>query len=232
MDKIKLKEIVGDEWFEVLNKVLTPEIAFEIDAVREQYIQGKQIYPEPSKVWRAFQECPLDKLRVILMFQDPYFDKPNQATGLAVECGVNISPNYDQILDAFQDCYPSHFNGDIMSGKLDKWANQGVLLLNTALTVEHGKPNSHKLYWEKFTKKLLVELVGDNPDIIIVAFGKQVEEYLKHPLIDDSNVLKIVHPAYAARNKVKWKHNYFFWQVNEKLKELNKEQINWDYDKI
>jgi uracil-DNA glycosylase len=230
MDKIKLKQLVRDEWFDVLNKVLTPEIAFEIDAVREQYIQGKQIYPDPSKVWRAFQECPLDKLRVILLFQDPYFDKPNQATGLAVECGVNISPSYDQILDAFQDCYPTHFNGDIMSGKLDGWAKQGVLLLNTALTVEAGKPNSHKQYWEKFSKKLLTELVGENPNIVIVAFGKQAEEYLKHPLIDDENVIKIVHPAYAARNKIKWDHQYFFHKVNNRLKELNQLEINWDYE--
>ena len=231
MDKIKLKELVGDEWFEILNKVLTPEISFEIDAVRKQYIQGKQIYPEASKVWRAFQECPLDKLRVILLFQDPYFDKPNQATGLAVECGVNISPSYDQILDAFQDCYPTHFNGDIMNSKLNKWANQGVLLLNTALTVEAGKPNSHKSYWERFSRKLLYNLYTLNKDIIYVAFGKQAQDYITHPLYKDANILKIEHPAYVARNKVKWKHQHFFLKVNEKLKELNKEQIDWDYEK-
>ena len=73
MDKVKFKQLVGDDWFVVLNEVLSPEIVFEIDGVRQQYIQGKNILPDSSKVWRAFQECPYNKLKVVILNTEPNF---------------------------------------------------------------------------------------------------------------------------------------------------------------
>jgi uracil-DNA glycosylase len=227
MDKNKLKQIVGDEWFSLLSNVLSPEVSFEIDAVREQYMQGKLIYPTSDKTWRAFELTPLKDLKVVWLGQDPY---PNgQATGLAFEVSpaFPITPSFDAILGAFNDCHPSHFNTSIMSGYITPWAKQGVLLLNTALTVEARKPNSHQVYWNKFTVELIKELSNYDNEIIFIGLGKEAEK-----LLNDTTNEKIIleHPAYAARNNRKWEHKNFFLTINEYLNKLNKTIINWDYE--
>lgn len=235
MNKVKLKSTIGDEWFSILSNVLVPEVAFELDGVRNEFMQGKKIYPSSDKTWRAFVECPFDQLKVVWIGQDPY---PNgEATGLAFEVAKEFegTKSFDKILDAFNDCYPSHFNVDLLSGNITPWANQGVLLLNTALSVEAGKPNSHKHYWEKFTQKLLSELYNYNKDLIFIAIGKDAQTVLQNALYKEysqAKVIQLEHPAYAARQGRKWKHEQFFITVNEILKKLNLKEIDWDYERI
>ena len=114
------------------------------------------MYPEdPNDVWKAFVKCPLDKLKVVLLGQDVYFN--GEATGLCFEVkqGYKLTPSYKQLLEAYNEVYPESFNTSLMEGTLEHWAEQGVLLLNASLTVEHGKPGSHLRYWSKFTQRLL-----------------------------------------------------------------------------
>jgi uracil-DNA glycosylase len=225
MNKQALKQLVGDEWFEIINNTLTPAIQFEIDGIRELYNRGLPIYPEPNNVWKAFELCPLDKLKVIWIAQDPYPNPPGQATGLAFDCGVNISPSMKHIQEAYQDCFPTHFNTDIMDGKLSYLCNEGVLLLNTSLTVEAGKPNSHKHYWDKFMMYLLKNISEYDDSVIVICMGKQAQDYMYATKF--TNLINIEHPAYAARQGRKWKHDNFFLKVNEMLKQQNKQEIKW-----
>jgi uracil-DNA glycosylase len=223
MNKEVLRKLIGEQWFEVLNIVLTPEVAFHIDGVREQYKKGVKVYPSSDKVWKAFQECSYEDLKVIIIGQDPYFYPEGQATGLAFDCGVEVSPSMEKIQEAFQDSFPNHFNTNILDGKLQYLAKQGVLLLNASLTVEAGKANSHKHLWEKFTKNLLHTLHRLNPDLVFIAIGKDAQAYLP------ANIgIRLEHPAYAARQNRAWKYDNFFKRTNELLKQLAKQEIKWN----
>jgi uracil-DNA glycosylase len=222
MNKEVLRKLIGEQWFEVLNIVLTPDVAFHIDGVREQYKRGVKVYPSSDKVWKAFQECKYQDLKVVIIGQDPYFYPEGQATGLAFDCGIEMSPSMEKILDALQDSYPNHFSTNMLDGRLTHLPSQGVLLLNASLTVEAGKANSHKYLWEGFTKKLLKTLHGLNPDLIFVAIGKDAQAYLP-----DTDSIKLEHPAYAARQNRKWNHDNFFKKVNELLVKQNKQEIEW-----
>jgi uracil-DNA glycosylase len=186
-----------------------------------------QIYPESNKVWKAFELCPLDKLKCVITAQDPYFYPKGQATGLAFECGIDISPSMDKFQEAYQDSFKYHFNTDILDGKLEYLAKQGVLLLNASLTVEAGKANSHKIYWERFTRKLLYELYKRDNNCIFIAIGKDAQDYMSHEMYKTANIIKLEHPAYAARQKRNWKYDNFFNKVNEMLVKQNKQEIEW-----
>jgi uracil-DNA glycosylase len=123
--------------------------------------------------------------------------------------------------------YPSHFNVNILDGKLEYLAKQGVLLLNASLTVEAGKANSHKIYWERFTKKLLHELHKRDNDCIFITIGKDAQDYMSHDIYKTANIIKLEHPAYAARQNRDWKYENFFNKVNEMLVKQNKQEIEW-----
>jgi uracil-DNA glycosylase len=225
MNRQGLLNIVGKDWFDILHKVLTSEVEFQIDGARAQYNRTDiKVYPDPQDVWRAFVECPLDKLKVIILGQDVY---PNgEGTGLCfeVKTGYKLTPSFIQLSDAYNEMYPSNFNTDIMDGKLGCWANQGVLLLNSSLTVEHGKPNSHFHLWEPFTKRFIKLIKEFDETIVIVTIGKTASDIVD---ITFDNVIRLEHPAYAARQDRKWKHNYFLCQVNDLLKQQNKQEIEW-----
>ncbi len=224
MNREGLRTIVGEDWYSVLHYVLNSENEFHVDGARSQYQRTDiAVYPSPDKVWRAFEICPLERLKLVMLFQDPYFYPKGQATGLALECGVDISPSMDRFQEAYNETFPSHFNTDILDGKLAYLARQGVLLLNTSLTVEAGKPNSHKHYWEGFTRKLLQDLYNRDNNCIFLAIGSQAKDYLPAKCIK----IEIEHPAYAARNNRKWDYKDFFNKVNELLEQFNKNKIQW-----
>lgn len=225
MNRQGLLSIVGQEWFNILHQTLVSEVEFEVDGARAQYNRTDiKVYPEPSDVWNAFVKCPLSELKVVLLGQDVY---PNgEGTGLCfeVKSGYKLTPSFKQLAEAYNETYPNSFNTDILDGKLERWAKQGVLLLNAYLTVEAGKPGSHKSYWEKFTKRLIKLLKEHDSNLIIVTLGKPSSE-----LVDTSysNVLRLEHPAYASRQGRKWNYQDFFNKVNQRLLSLNKEEIVW-----
>ena len=225
MNRLGLLNIVGQEWFNILHQVLVSDVEFEVDGARAQYQRTDiKVYPEPNDVWNAFVKCPLDKLKVVLLAQDVY---PNgEGTGLCLEVksGYKLTPSFMQLAEAYNESYPNSFNTDILDGKLGCWAKQGVLLLNAYLTVEVGKPGSHKSYWEKFTKRLIKLLKEHDESLIIVTIGKPASDLVD---LNYSNVLRLEHPAYAARQGRKWGYENFFKRVNEKLRYNNKQEIEW-----
>ncbi len=225
MNRQVLKEIVGKEWFNILHQVLVSDVEFEIDGVRALYNRtDMKVYPDPNDVWRAFKECPLDELKVVILAQDPYFN--GEATGIAfeVKSGYKLTPSFNKLEEAYTESYPNHFNTDVMDGKLGCWAKQGVLLLNSALTVEKGKPGSHKTYWESFTKRLIKLLKKHDEDLIIVTIGKPASELVSTEYV---SIIRLEHPAYASRQGRKWNYQDFFKKINLRLKELNRQEIDW-----
>jgi len=184
--------------------------------------QGDKRFTPPLKqVFRAFEECPYDKLQIVMVGQDPY-PTFGVADGIAFSCGntKQLQPSLRFILDEVnRTVYRGHPGS--LEPDLTRWSNQGILLLNTALTVEVGKIGSHYDIWKQFTAYLLDWLNNYNPGLVYVYMGKKAEEWSM--MTSDSNNVKyfVKHPASAAYNGSKWDSNDMF------IKILKDNQITW-----
>jgi uracil-DNA glycosylase len=176
----------------------------------------KRFTPPLKDVFRAFEECPYDKLEVVIVGQDPY-PQFGVADGIAFSCSKTnqLQPSLRFIL---QEVDKTVYGNHVISEDVDlkRWANQGVLMLNTALTVEVNKIGSHYDIWKPFTAYLLDWLNSYNPGLIYVYMGKKAEEW-SVCTNDNSYKFFVKHPASAAYNGSKWDSNDVFNKINEIL---------------
>ncbi|MEZ9057075.1 uracil-DNA glycosylase [Vibrio pelagius] len=196
------------------------------DFVEKQRQDGKVIYPPQEQVFSAFDMTPFEDVRVVILGQDPYHGA-QQAHGLAFSVlpGVKIPPSlrnmYKELADDIEGFVPP------THGYLASWAKQGVLMLNTVLTVEEGKAHSHaKCGWEAFTDHIIAQLNERNEPIIFLLWGAHAQK--KGQAIDESKhfVLNAPHPSplSARRGFFGCKH---FSQTNQLLKSQNLSVIDW-----
>ena len=183
------------DWAHILKDELSKPYVQQLEQfVTEQYKQTT-VYPPKDKIFAALEHTPFDKVRVVILGQDPYHG-PNQAHGLSfsVEKNVKIPPSlknmYKELQDDLNIPQPTH-------GNLTKWANQGVLLLNTVLTVEARKANSHQNQgWEQFTDAIIQKLAERKEPVIFVLWGAPAQK--KEKLIGSNpqhTILKAPHPS-------------------------------------
>ena len=148
---------ICDSWYRFLELEFEKDYFKELtDTVRDKY-KKTIVYPHPSKIFNAFNLTPLDNVKVIIIGQDPYHGE-NQAHGLcfSVEKNIEIPPSLKNI---YKELKSDIGIDSPANGNLEKWATQGVLLLNAVLTVDAGKANSHRGYgWEKFTESIIEKL--------------------------------------------------------------------------
>ncbi|WP_088329923.1 uracil-DNA glycosylase [Lacimicrobium sp. SS2-24] len=197
-----------------------------IDFVSREREAGKVIYPPQSEVFNAFKMTSLDQLKVVILGQDPYHG-PNQAHGLcfSVQPGIKPPPSLVNIykelardVDGFS--LPAH-------GCLQSWAQQGVLLLNTVLTVEQGNAHSHaKIGWERFTDKVIEQINRHTQGVVFLLWGSHAQK--KGKMVDTQRhlVLKAPHPSplSAHRGFLGCGH---FSMTNEYLLKQGKSAIDW-----
>ena len=222
MGKINLES----SWLKILNdefeKPYMKNLSIFLNSEKKN---NKIIYPPGSKIFNALNLTPFTSVKVIILGQDPYHGQ-NQANGLSfsVEIGNKIPPSLQNIfkeLNSDLNILPSQH------GDLSNWAKQGVLLLNTILTVESSKPSSHSNKgWEIFTDKILHSLSSLKENLVFILWGKKAQE--KISLIDESKhkILKSPHPSpYSANN------GFFgsqpFSKTNFFLESKNIDKINW-----
>lgn len=194
--------------------------------VQEEREANKVIYPPREDVFNAFKMTPLEKVRVVILGQDPYHG-PNQAHGLcfSVQPGVAPPPSLVNIFKELQQDiagfhYPDH-------GCLTHWAEQGVLLLNTVLTVQQGQAHSHaKIGWEEFTDKVIEQLNQHCEGLVFLLWGSHAQK--KGSIVDRSRhcVMTAPHPSplSAHRGFFGCKH---FSRTNAYLQEQGKSPIDW-----
>jgi len=186
----------------------------------------KRFTPPLKQVFRAFEECPYNDLKVVMIGQDPY-PQLGVADGIAFSCSNTgkEKPSLRYIFKAVEDTvYPGE--GHSWDPDLKRWSNQGILMLNTALTVEVGKIGSHYDIWKPFTAYLLDWLTNYNTGLIYAYMGKKAEEWSE--LTNDNNHKFFVkHPASAAYNGSKWDSNNLFNEVSILIKEKYDKSINW-----
>jgi len=187
---------------------------------------NKIIYPDAKNVFDAFNQISFDNISVVIIGQDPYH-QPNQAHGLAFSVPDEITPPpslkniYKEIESDLQ------IEKDLSNGNLIDWANQGVLLLNSILTVEENKPGSHtNIGWEEFTDFIIQKISDERENVVFMLWGNYAKK--KGSIIDRTKhlVLEASHPsplgAYRGFNGCK-----HFSQVNEYLEENGRKKINW-----
>ncbi len=218
-------EFFKNSWDELLADEMSKPYFVDMLNKLDQEYGSKNIYPPRHKIFNALKTTPFGKIKVVILGQDPYHGK-GQAHGLcfSVNKGVEIPPSLKNIYKEMQDdlgiVQPNH-------GYLQSWAAQGVLMLNTVLTVEEGKPNSHATYgWQKFTDKVIEIANTQTSPIVFLLWGGNAKS--KEKLITNPNhlVLKSVHPSplSAYGGFFGCKH---FSKCNQFLTEHNLEPINW-----
>ena len=211
--KKALKSEFSKEYMISLNKLL-------ID-MRES---GKIIYPEEKNMFSCMKMTPFNTVKVVILGQDPYH-QAGQANGLSfsVNTGVAIPPSLKNI---YKEILVSTGNLESTDGSLIKWARQGVLLLNSVLTVEEGLPGSHaKIGWEIFTDKVISKL-NQSDKIVFMLWGKNASK--KGSIINRSKhlVLESAHPSPLSAYKG-FHLNGHFLKCNKFLKENNLREIRW-----
>jgi len=193
--------------------------------LRQEKDHRKVIYPKSSEVFQSFTLTPYDQVKVVILGQDPYHG-PGQAHGLcfSVRPGIPLPPSLINIFKELRDDVGIPLP---KNGCLESWAKQGVLLLNSVLTVERGRAASHQgKGWEQFTDKVIEVLNGEKNGLVFVLWGGYAER--KGQFIDGKRhlVLKAVHPSplSAHRGFLGCRH---FSKINAYLKQMGKTLIDW-----
>lgn len=232
MDIEQIKQKMFDKlepngWGKVFKSfIFSSEFEKILNKLWELSNENSRFTPTLKQVFRAFEECPYDKLQVVIIGQDPY-PQLGVADGISFSCSNTnkLQPSLKFIL---QEVDKTVYNNHVISEDLDlkRWSNQGILMLNTALTVEIGKIGSHYDIWKPFTAYLFDYLNNNNSGLIYVYMGKKAEEWSE--VIDDNNYkFNVKHPASAAYNGSKWDSNDIFNQISKLVKENNGNEIIW-----
>lgn len=194
--------------------------------LREQKRLGKQIYPPGNEIFAAFNATPVDQVKVVILGQDPYHG-PNQAHGLcfSVRPGIDVPPSLRNIIQEINSDLGLDIRTD--NGLLSGWAEQGVLLLNSVLTVEHARAASHQgKGWERFTDAVVRALATSRDNLVFLLWGSYAQKKGAELDTERHCVLRAPHPSplSAHRGFFGCKH---FSKVNQYLEAHGRTPIAW-----
>ena len=216
---------IDESWRERLQSEFdAPYFAQLADFVRHEYATTR-VYPPGSQMYAAFDACPFDKVKVVILGQDPYHE-PGQAHGLcfSVNDGVPFPPSLQNI---FKEIHDDIGTPVPMSGDLTRWANQGVLLLNATLTVRAHQAGSHQNKgWEQFTDAVIHRLAQERENLVFILWGSYAQR--KGEFIDRSRhlVLQSPHPSPLSAHRGFFGNRHFS-RTNEYLTAHGIEPILW-----
>ena len=201
-----------------------PYFADLVAFVREEY-KTQQVYPPGKLMFNAFDKCPFDQTKVVILGQDPYHGR-GQANGLcfSVNDGVTKPPSLINIFKEIQEDLGQPFP---VSGNLERWAEQGVLLLNSTLTVREASPGSHQgRGWELFTDAVIKCINDKKEGVVFMLWGRYAQD--KGKIIDPKRhfVLKAKHPSPMSANSGGWFGTKHFSQANNYLRGRGLEEIS------
>lgn len=214
----KVRQAFGDWWYERLAPVLNKEMKNKVFPNALKKYQTELVYPAKENLFRVYRETP--DPRVVILGQSPYHDRKNQATGRAFECGVCMSPSMDQIL--------RHVPNDVDPFEpvlLDSWTKQGVMLLNSRLSIKHGDAQSHKdVGWNTLIRETIRAL--NKPNMVFLLWGSAARYFSRYVTSQDCFVFEGYHPAAVVYDE-NVEFNPGFKEANEYLASKGLKEINW-----
>ena len=229
---------IADSWKEILQSEFDKDYFVKLTQfVKAEYATAR-CYPPGHEIFNAFSLCPLDKVKVVLLGQDPYHE-PGQAEGLcfSVKDGIPLPPSLINIFKEVKEDVGSvpelsevaaQKGQRMYNGSLRRWAEQGVLLLNATLTVREHMAGSHQKHgWETFTDAVIKAVSDTQEHVVFILWGGYARS--KKVLIDKQKhlILESVHPSPLSANRGGWFGNHHFSQCNAYLEQHGKEKINW-----
>jgi uracil-DNA glycosylase len=201
-------------------------LALQEKVAQAYLLSAPLVFPPQERLFKAFEYCAWDELRVVILGQDPYPTR-GHAHGLCFSVASGVKPLPKSLTNIFKERTSDLHLPDLPNGNLEHWAQQGVLLLNTVLTVEEGRADSHKNWgWEQFTDAVIEKIATEKENIVFILWGAKAQA--KASRIDSSKhlILKAVHPSPLAAHR-----GFFgskpFSKTNAFLRMLGKQEIQW-----
>ncbi|WP_090832862.1 MULTISPECIES: uracil-DNA glycosylase [unclassified Bacillus (in: firmicutes)] len=224
MDQLK------NTWYSLLKEEAEKDYFKKLETFLEEEYKTKTIFPAKEDIFHALNLTDYEKVKAVIIGQDPYHGE-GQAHGLSfsVKRDIKIPPSLRNIYKELHTDtgieIPKH-------GNLEKWAEEGVLLLNTVLTVREGQANSHKgMGWEKFTDRVISLLNERETPVVFILWGRPAQKKLE--IIDQSRhrIILGVHPSPLSASR-----GFFgsrpFSQTNQYLREMGRDEIDWNFPKV
>ncbi len=222
--------IIGNDWDVVLEKEFKKDYYLQLRSFLDKEYQEKIIYPNQKDIYNALKLTPYKDTKVLILGQDPYHEE-NQAHGLAfsVNKGIQIPPSLLNIYKEMQDDIGTYIPNN---GYLVKWAKQGVLLLNTSLTVEAHKANSHSNKgWQILTDEIIKSLNNKQDPIVFILWGRNARNKEKYITDPKHLIIKSAHPSPLSAYNGFFKSKPFS-RTNNFLISNNIKPIDWQIENI
>ena len=217
---------IHSSWQQVLeSEYEKPYFQKLISFVKNEYAT-KRCFPLESEIFAAFNHCPFDKVKVVIIGQDPYHGF-GQANGLcfSVNDGINFPPS---LINIFKEIQSDLGLPIPISGNLERWAEHGVLLLNATLTVRESEAGSHqKKGWETFTDAVIQKISDEKENMVFLLWGGFAKKKGSKINRTKHHVLETGHPSPLSANRGLWFGNKHFSKTNTYLQSLGKETIKW-----
>jgi uracil-DNA glycosylase len=216
---------IEPSWKKILSEEFSKPYFLKLSKTIKSAYLNKSVFPASQNIFKAFKLCPFDSIKVVILGQDPYHG-PGQAQGLcfSVPNEISIPPSLKNIYKEIQTDIGTPIP---KSGNIERWAKQGVLLLNATLTVENGQAGSHqKLGWEIFTDATIKKISDKKEHVVFLLWGKYAQA--KSSLIDEKKhlVLKAPHPSPLSAHTGFFGCRHFS-KTNQYLKENYLKEIEW-----
>jgi uracil-DNA glycosylase len=217
---------ISDSWKKFLEKEFNSNYFQNIiKNTKEEYLKFI-CFPKGNNIFRAFDECPFQKLKVIIIGQDPYHGD-NQANGLCFSVNNDID-NPPSLKNIFYELNNNIIENKRENSDLVDWSNQGVLLLNSVLTVRRKFPGSHRyIGWETFTDNVIKTISKKKKNLVFMLWGNYAKNKEKHIFDNKHLILKSGHPSPLSANKGFWFGNNHFIKCNEFLINNKISPIKW-----
>lgn len=221
-----MKVNIHDSWKNQLNEEFEKSYFKDLISFVKNEYQTEICYPKGSDIFAAFEHCHFNDVKVVILGQDPYHGV-NQANGLcfSVKDDVKMPPSLINIFKEIEQDVDQPFPS---TGNLERWAKQGVLLLNATLTVRAHEAGSHqKKGWEQFTDQVISKISKNRENVIFLLWGGFAKKKVK--LIDTKkhHILTSGHPSPLSANRGYWFGNKHFSKTNAILKEMKQKPISW-----
>lgn len=222
---VKLAESLDNDWKKVLKSSFSTPYFQDLGLFLEKEYGSNEIFPPLGHVFAAFQQCNFEQTKVVIIGQDPYHgDGQAQGLSFSVPSSFSLPPSLRNIYkELYSDLKVVRYSGD-----LSNWATQGVLLLNSVLTVRSGQPGSHaKQGWEEFTQDVIQKLSEEKLHVVFVLWGAYAQKLGKFINPERHLIIQAAHPSPLSANRGGFFGTKPFSQINQYLLANGQEGIDW-----